>query len=347
MKRIRTPTRIVVGRQVTIKEIAKVAGVSPTAVSLVVNGKAGVSQETRERVLMIIEKLNYLPNAIAKSLARRKTKTIGLIISDITDPFYAEFSRGVEDVAFREGFSTILCNSDNQQEKEELYLGLLLENQVAGLILTPTSNTPGAKFLYAEKCLPLVIADRKINGSGILCVTSQNSEGAYEATKHLVELGHERIACICLPREWSTSVERVNGYRQALIDSSFEVDENLILFSNGRLDGGRSCTEKLLQMREPPTALFVTSDIVAFGAVEAITDSGLSVPGDISVVGFDNIEFAEYFRVPLTTVDQPKYEMGFSACRALLERIGGVSTKQTIELETRLIVRHSSGKRAV
>lgn len=248
---------------------------------------------------------------------------------------------------FERAFRRYSAIPTTSKKRKNFTLGSSWKTRLPGLILTPTSNTPGAKFLYAEKYLPLVIADRKINGSDILCVTSQNSEGAYEATKHLVELGHERIACICLPREWSTSVERVNGYRQALIDSSVEVDENLILFSNGRLDGGRSCTEKLLQMREPPTALFVTSDIVAFGAVEAITDSGLSVPGDISVVGFDNIEFAEYFRVPLTTVDQPKYEMGFSASRALLERIGGVSTKQTIELETRLIVRHSSGKRAV
>ena len=332
------------GRQVTIKDIAKIAGVSPAVVSLVANGKNGVSKETKDRVLGLIEKFNYRPNAIAKSLSKQKTKTLGLIVSDITDPFFAEFSRGVEDVAFKNGFSITLCDSDNQEGKEELYIGLLLENQVAGLILTPTTHTVGTRLSYAEKFLPIVIADRSISGSNILCVASQNYKGAYDATTHLLELGHERIACVTLVREWSTSIERIKGYRQALIDNSLEVDENLILFSNGKLDGGRSCTEKLLSITNPPTAVFATSDIVAFGAIEAIMDKGLSVPEDISVVGFDNIQFSEYFRVPLTTVDQPKYEMGVTACKALLGEIhGGHNTQRLIELETQLIKRESSG----
>lgn len=330
---------------VTIKEIAKLAGVSPAAVSLVLNGKRGVSKETTKLILSIAKKSSYRPNAIAKSLVRRKTSTIGLIVSDIVDPFYAELSRGVEDAAFRNGFSIILCDSDDQRQKEDLCVDLLLTNQVAGLILSPLGNEAGPKLQEAAKLVPVVLVDRSVRTECYATVVSKNIEGAAKAVRHLIELGHKRIACITLLAAWSTSYERVEGYRQALQEHSLEFDKHLVLHSNGTLDGGRECAKALLKMDDPPTAIFATSDIVAFGVIQTVLEAGLQVPRDLSVVGFDNISQSEYFRVPLTTVDQPKYGMGEAACKLLLRKIHGVSSSdETIRLDTRLVVRQSTAK---
>lgn len=330
-------------KRITIKDIARLSGVSVATVSLVLNNRKGVSKETRFRVQAIAEKLNYTPSALARGLVTQKTKTIGLIVSDITDPFYAELVKGVEDSAFNMGYSLILCNSDNQANKERLYINLLIEQHVAGLILVPVVNDTRNLEVAIKTNTPIVLADRKLQSNRFSSVTCDNFGGASKAVEHLVQLGHKRIGCVAsFDLSFSTCSERVAAYKKKLNDMSLPVDESLIVLSNGKISGGIQSATKLLALSRPPTAIFAISDIVAFGVIEAVLDAGLRIPDDISVVGFDNIHYSEFFRVPLTTVDQPKYEMGEKVFSVLLKKIFNNVDEQVV-MDTKLIIRESSG----
>jgi len=330
-------------KRATIKDIAKIAGVSISTVSMALNKKEGLADTTRFKVLAIAEKLNYKPNAIAKGLVTKKLLTIGLIISDITDPFFADLARGVEDESFKKGYFVILCNSDNQQNKEELYVNLLMEQSVAGLIVVPVSSKYDHLMFAFNVGIPVVTVDRKIAYENVSYITSDNFKGAYEVTKHLIELGHKQIACVTMDKKWSTVMDRIEGFKAAINEHHLPIDESLILYSNGKIDGAIECTRKLLSLKNRPTAIFGTSDIVAFGIIEEIINNNLRVPEDISVAGFDNIHYSAYFQVPLTTVEQPKHEMGKLAFNLLLKKIEKISTEEErIILPTKLVVRRST-----
>jgi LacI family transcriptional regulator len=335
-------------RLVTRDEVAKQAGVSPATVSYVVNnGPRPVSPETQQKVLAAIQELGYKPNAVARSLRLQKTNTIGLILPDTHNPFFAEVVRGVEKVALERGFSVILCHSDYSLSQEIHYVNVLQSERVAGVLWFPATDDPSPAILLAEYEIPLVILDRVVPGLQALSIVADNFRGGYLAVEHLIQNGHRRIGCIARPSELSHSQERVRGYRAALLDHGLPIEPELIIRGGFRMEDGRLATHRLLELDPAPSAIFTYNDFMAIGALRAAHERGLSVPRDVSIVGFDDIPQAAYTVPALTTVQQSKLEMGCRGAESLLELSFGKEPgafDQT-PLEVQLIVRESTGKR--
>ncbi len=333
----------------TIYDVAKKAGVSSMTVSRVINGKRDVKPETREKVLKAIEEIGYVPNSLARSFVLQKTKTIGLVITDITNPFFTTLARGVEDTAMNNQFSVIFCNTDEDPEKELLYLEVLARKRVDGVILASASGkrTP-LKSLFIKN-IPVVLIDRGIEGLDDLDVVKGDSvQGSYLLTKHLISLGHRWIGIIVGDRNISTAEDRVEGYRRALAESGILVDENLIKFSRYSRDGGYNSTKELLSLEDRPTAIFGGNNFIAIGALVAIRELGLKVPEDIALVSFDDIESLSQVYPFFTVVNQPAYSMGVIAAELLIRRIEGMDTVEEtrkVILQPELIIRESAGER--
>lgn len=328
---------------ININDIARIAGVSVSTVSLVLNNKPGVSQETKIRVLGVVEKLNYVPSSIARSLVTKRTTSIGLIVPDISDIFYAQLGKIVQNAVSKKGYSMILCNSENNPEKETTYLNFLKDKRVDGIIIVPGLSINSTKVEQID--VPVVFVDRYIKGVDINYVGVDNEKGGYEATKHLIKLGHERIGCICGPNGASSSTERIAGYKKALVEFGMKFDEILLRESDWTVEGGFYATKELLSLRASPTAIFAMSDTCAIGVFDALTRERLKIPEDIAVVGFDDIRFAPYLKVPLTTVRQPIEDLGKISAKLLLEKLSSKkkSSSQKVVLDTKLIVRESCG----
>lgn len=326
-----------------ISDVARIARVSISTVSLVLNDKPGVSEETKIRVLGVVEKLNYLPSSIARSLVTKRTISIGLVVPDISDIFYAQLGKIIQNTVSRKRYSMILCNSENNPEKEAAYLDFLKDKRVDGIIMVPGSSTNSTKVEQID--VPVVFVDRYMKGVDISYVGVDNETGGYEATKHLIKLGHERIGCICGPEGASSSEDRIAGYKKALAESGIELDEVLLRKSDWTIEKGFFATKELLSLKATPTAIFTTSDICAIGVFDALAREGLKIPEDIAVVGFDDIKFAPYLKVPLTTVRQPIEDLGKISAKWLLEKLSSKkkSSSQKVVLNTKLIVRESSG----
>lgn len=318
-------------------------------VSRVINNSKYVSQETREKVEQAMEELGYVPNALAHGLITKKTHVLGLIVSDITNPFFTTIARGVEDTAIKNGFNTILCNSDEDIEKEERYIELLLRKRVEGIILSPAdcSKRKRIEQIISRK-IPLVLIDRRINGLQVDCVYSDSINGACELTKYLINLGHRRIGIIIGPRRISTAVDRVEGYKRALREEDVPVEEELIRWGEkySREDGYINAIE-LLNLEHPPTAIFGGNRLITVGILRAIRELKFRIPDDISVVSFDEVEDISVTNPFLTVISQNSYTMGVIATEQLLKRIGGndksLEDLQEIVLQPRLIVRESCG----
>lgn len=327
----------------TIREVAERAGVSLTTVSHVINNSRYVSEGTRERVLEAMKATNYRPNAVARSLRSGKTQTLGLILPDSSNPFFAEVGLEVEKVAFAEGYSLILCNTDRDIAKEEFYVKLLSNKQVDGIIFVSTGiPTNSLNFLLGEHT-PVVIVDRDLSDFEADAVLTDHHMGGCQATQHLLALGHWRIGCISGPLDGTPSADRVNGYRKALEESGIPVDPELVLKGDYHPRSGYEAASHLLKLDEPPTAIFACNDLMAMGVIRAVIEAGLSVPNDVSVVGFDNIDLTNYTTPPLTTVAQPIAEIAKQSTMLLLKRIA--DPKRSVErpkLSTELIVRQSS-----
>lgn len=331
----------------TIKEVAEKAGVSVMTVSRVINNSKYVSQETRKRVEQAMKELGYVPNALAHGLITKKTHVLGLIISDITNPFFTTIARGVEDTAIKNGFNIILCNTDEDPEKEERYIELLLRKRVDGIILSPSNcNKSNGISLILSKNVPLVLIDRCVKGLEVDCVYSDSFSGAYELTKYLIGLGHSRIGIIVGPKRISTAIKRVEGYKKALKEANITLDENLIKWGEkySREDGYNN-TMALLKIDNPPTAIFGGNRLITVGILKAIRELGLRIPKDISVVSFDEVEDISVTTPFLTVVSQNSYAIGIIATEWLLKRIkeGGKSLDppQNIVLQPELIIRES------
>jgi LacI family transcriptional regulator len=329
----------------TIKDIALMAGVSTATVSYVINGTRFVSPELRDRVLAAVAALDYRPNAVAQSLRQKRTRTIGLIIPDNSNPFFAEVAKGVEDAGYEAGVSVMLCNSDGTFDRELRYLQLLRDKQVEGVVLIAT--TPRVDHLagIVERAIPAVVFYRNVPQFDVDTLVVDNFGGGYLATRHLIELGHTRIACVAPASVDSPSSRRVGGFRQAMQDAGLPIDEILIYHGDNRFAGGRDGVEFLLSTGRPFTAIFAGNDVMAVGAIRRLQQSGFAVPGDVSVVGFDGIALGDYVSPALTTVRQPRYDAGRTALRLLLERVEEEYSgpPRAIELETELVVRESSG----
>ena len=328
----------------TMKDVARLAGVSISTVSHVINKTRYVEPETREKVYEAIKTLGYRPNILASSLRKRVTNTIGLIISNITNLFYPEVVRGVEDLLAKYNYNLILCNSDENVEKEKNYIEVLFSRRVDGLIITPSksSETRENLDLFREKNIPVVLVDRKIEGLEEDVVLADNIEGTYEAISYLISLGHKRIGIITGPLDTTTGCERLEGYLKALEDKGIKKDDNLIYEGDFKEEGGYKGVEALLNISNPPTAIFTSNNLMALGALKKITELGLKIPQDLSLVSFDDMDWFPYFSPPLTAVYQPAYELGETAVKLLFERLKrGRKKRKEVRLPTKLIIRES------
>jgi LacI family transcriptional regulator len=287
--------------------------------------------------------LGFQPNALARSLRRKRTHTVGLIVPDSANPFFAEVSRGIEDTSFAAGYSVILCNSDGDPRRELLYIDLLSQKQVDGVLLVPAGSQADSTTSLQTRNIPLVVIDRDVPGAANDRAYIDNIAGGYQATRHLLELGHRRIGYIGGPPHLSPVPDRSAGYRRALEEAGIPIDTNLIFDGNFRDAGGYEGAHQLLALPDPPTAIFAGNDLMAIGALAAACERGVAVPDDLSVVGFDDIHLARYINPPLTTIAQPKYQLGVIAAELLFGRLRTPDLPpQRRLLQAELVIRSST-----
>ncbi len=306
---------------ITIKDIARHAGVSVTTVSHVVNETRFVSEAARTRVLGAITELKYVPSAVARSLRNNRTHTIGMMIPNSSNPYFAEIIRGIEDTCFQAGFNVILCNSDDDPKKQGQYIRVLTEKQVDGLIVLSSGGDDELGEHLRQADMPQVLVDREVEHLNADLVEVNHESGGYMATQHLLGLGHRHIACITGPLSLSSAAQRLGGYRRALVEAGLKPQASLLCESDFTSAGGHAAMRGLLGLRQRPTAVFACNDLMAFGAISAAATAGLALPAELSVIGFDDIALAAYSSPPLTTVAQPKHRMGALAASLLLARI--------------------------
>lgn len=327
---------------VTIKDIAKAADVSVTTVSRVLNDKPDVSPNTRENVLEKINELGYKPNSIARGLALQKTNTLGLIIPDISNPFFPDIARGVEDMANQKGYSVIFCNTDNEQKKEKEAIELMKEKQVDGILLSlSTTNEKELKNLRQVE-YPIVQIDRKIPNINYPSITIDNVKSAYTATKFLIENGHKKIAHITGDLETITGYQRLKGFKKAISEKNIKLNNSYIKNGDYSKRSGYNNMLALLKSNNPPSAVFIANDLMAVGAYQAVFEMNLSIPEDISIIGHDNIDVTKLVNPTLTTMAQPKYKLGKKAVQLLIAEIeSNELSNEEIILNTNLINRNS------
>ncbi|HVX47041.1 MAG TPA: LacI family DNA-binding transcriptional regulator [Mycobacteriales bacterium] len=332
----------------TIRDVAARARVSAATVSRVLNGRTDVATDLRERVLDAVADLGYRPNGLARSLRMRATTVLGVIISDVTNPFFTSMVRGIEDTAQAAGYSVVLANSDEDPDKERRYLEVAAAEQMAGVILSPASSRDTRIDVLADPGIPVVTIDRRLRGDAGASVDSvlvNNFRAAQQATEHLIEQGCRRIGFVAGPVATTTGSRRLAGHRAALKAAGIDDDESLVVQADFRIDGGREATEKLLADTDID-ALFVSNNLMTIGALEALAEAGKNIPDDVAVIGFDDMSWATALRPPLTAVTQPTYQIGQQTAELLLRRINGEkSPPQHIVLSAELVIRGSSLRR--
>ena len=329
----------------TIQDVAKHAGVSISTVSRVLNGRGKVKAEVVANVQAAIRELNYTPSRAARSLRMQQSRIIGLLISDIQNPFFTVLIRGIEDVAQQNGYSLILCNSDENEQKERQYIEVLCAEHVAGAIIVPTHENQRSVRIFHQHNIPVVAVDRKVPRLDAVLV--DNRRGAYEAVSHLIANGYRRIGIVTGPTTTTTGRERLEGYNQALREAGIESDPNIICCGSFKTESGRVLTEKLLHVEPRIDALFVTNNLMTLGALEVLHQHHLHIPNDIGLVCFDEMPWASLSTISLTTVTQPVYEIGSTAAMRLFQRLKNPEafTNQEILLAPTLRIRSSSAAR--
>lgn len=329
----------------TIYDIALRAGVSAATVSRALNNDRVVKRETKEKIVKIAQELNYIPNSAARTLKHGKTFTIAVILPDIVNEFFSLVARGVEDYAHAQGYSVIICNSDESWQKEQEYIKVVSEKSVDGIVFISTSAKSNRLQKMAENGLNFVLVDRYLEANVDMVLTN-NINGAFDAMQHLIRLGHQRIAVINGPQTTQTARERFLGYKKALEEASLELDSALIREGDYRINSGYREMHHLLRLPSLPTAVFVANDLMAVGALDAAEECGVRIPEDLAVVGYDDIPLASRIRPRLTTVAQPKYELGSKAAELLINRLEEDESlklpQKRIVLEPRLVIRDSS-----
>jgi DNA-binding LacI/PurR family transcriptional regulator len=340
-------------RHPTIVDIAARVGVAPMTVSRVINDIGYVSEVMSEKVMRVVKELNYHPNGLARSLKRQRTQVIGILLPDIANPFSAELVHGIQDVLIEHSYASFISISDRSTEREQAALRAMLDHRADGLIIATRETKAGNDFLLGliERNLPMVVVGRMLNHPRVDRVTADHWSGAYQAVEHLISLGHRRIGFIGVSPINGAGLRRYQGYLDALRDNGLPLDEKLIVGPATQSGPGYSTQEdgyagmkSLLALKKPPTAVFARNDFTAIGAICAIRDAGLEIPGAVAVVGFDDVAIAAYSTPPLTTVRQPTTEQGREAARLLLERIQGGNERERREicLGCDLIIRQST-----
>lgn len=329
---------------VTIKDIAALAGVSKTTVSKVINNKDdSISKATKDKILQIMKEQNYVPNKLAQSLVTKRTKTIGLLIPDIRNPFFTDISRGAEDFARKEGYNIIFCSTDEDYEREVECVSMLCEKMIDGIIFAPSSNTSHEENRYNDLEIPMVLVDKKIelsNAKGVVKVDNKN--GTYEATKHLIKQGHKDILYLSGPLKNDISKERLQGYIRALEKNNLTVKEENIVEGKYRYEWAYDFIKHLEEIK--CTAICCANDLMAIGAIQALRERNFKIPDDISIVGFDDIQTSKLIDPSLTTVRQPAYEMGQKASEILINNLKNNKKESvgTVIFKPQLIIRNST-----
>ncbi len=331
---------------VTIYDVAREAKVSMATVSRVVNGNPNVKPSTRKRVLETIQQLGYRPNAVARGLASKRTTTVGVVIPDVSSPFYAELTRGIEDIATMYHYHIILCNSDRKKEKELQLVETLLEKQVDGLLFLGGEVTTEHQKMFTESPVPVVLAATRDSEEKSPSVTIDQRQAAYDATSMLIQLGYQQIGLIVDSlTDMVFGYPRYQGYKDALTRAGIPLREDWIRVGEGNYGSGLEAMNCLLDIEEPPKAIFAAGDQMAVGALHALQDRGKSVPHDMAVFGFGDIPLASQVRPLLSTVSVPMYDIGAVAMRFLTKFINKepIESSQVI-LEHRLVLRDSTPK---
>ncbi|WP_164923798.1 LacI family DNA-binding transcriptional regulator [Sinorhizobium fredii] len=328
-----------------IKDIAEKAGVSVATVSRALSDSALVTAETRQRIHDLARELNYRPNVSARNLRTRKSMAVLLVVRDVGNPFYLDILKGVEATAREAGYAVLMGNTENDPLREIEYFNMLRDGHADGMILMTGKLPPaGGNRAGGWNHLPVVVALEMIEGSGLPHVQVDNVGAARAAVEHLISLGHRRIAHISGPVPEPMSVYRREGYRLAMREAGLAIPDGYEVRGNFLLESGQECCRELLALPEPPTALFVANDEMAYGAAHELRRTGRDVPGEVSVVGFDDLYLSKAFYPPLTTVSQPRAEIGRTAMGLLLSILSGgsVGGDEPIVLPTALNIRGST-----
>ena len=328
--------------KVTIKDIAKKADVSVTTVSRVLNNKPDVGDDTRAKILKLIEDMNYNPNSVARGLVMQKTHTIGLIIPDISNPFFPQIARAIEDKAQEHGYSVIFFNTDNHLEREKKAVELFKSKQVDGLIVSLSlGNEEILKELKASN-YPVVQIDRSVLNDSYPLVSIDNKNSSYQMVEYMLKKGYRKIAHISGDLNTTTARERLEGYQKAISDYEIEINEDYIIEGDYSQKSGFEAVKKLLKLKNSPTAVFAANDLSAAGVYKALFAADLKIPEDMAVAGHDDIGIASLLRPELTTMRQPKYSLGERAVSVLLKMINNSGTECEDQiLKTNLIIRES------
>ena len=337
-------------KKITIKDIARIANVSHTTVSRALNNKSRIRNETKEKILSIARELNYRPDFIARSLVMKRTKTLGLVITTIANPFYNELAQGIEATSRGLGYNIIFCSTHSDLSAEKHYIEMLRSKGVDGIIFSSAHMEDPNIITLAEEAFPIVLVNRRtyhpVVKEKVDYVGVDNILGGFWAVEHLIRLGHQRIGVIGGSSESSVGLERLEGGKKALEAYHLGQGEDYFLEGDFLKESGYQGGKRFLRIEEPPTAIFATNDYMALGTYQAIAEEGVRIPEDIALVGFNDIEFTAMKGIELTTIGQKKFEMGAIAVKMLVERIEGgegkLSTKEVF-LKPELIIRKTCG----
>ncbi|MDA5107920.1 LacI family DNA-binding transcriptional regulator [Brevibacillus thermoruber] len=327
----------------TIEDVAKRANVSIATVSRVINRQGGVRQKTEARILAAIEELNYIPNAVARSMVKKTTNTIGIIIPDVNNPFFPTVVSGIEQKAREKGYFTFLCNTNESADTERELLTILLERSVDGLIITTADEAGDQLQTVMDAKIPVVAVDRAIKKFEVDTVLVGNVDGAYQATRHLILQGHKRIAIICGPQNTTPGYERFVGYKRALDDYGIPVVQEYVLEGDFKEESGRRLTKQLYQLPERPTAIFSSNNLMTVGCMKALYELDWKLGEEVSFIGFDDVDIATFVNPPLTVVSRPMRKLGEVAFEMLYERMteGWDGAKRHYVLSPELKIRQS------
>ena len=335
--------------KVTLEILSKKLSLSESTISRTLNGKGDkyrISKTTQQIIQAEAKKMNYTPNPMARGLRMKKSMLIGVIIPDITNPFFSSVARIVEDISRKNGYSIILCDSQENEEIEQHSLNIIQSRQVDGLLIAPVGLSAEKIEKIHDGGTPIVVIDRYFKNSELPFISSNNYQGAYDAVEHIIKNGHQRIAIIKGIDGTIPSDERARGYREAIENFGLQLDESLIVGDSFGEQNGYLETKLLLQHKNPPTAIFATSNLISLGVLRACKDVGLSIPEDMSIVAFDEQPYSRFLKTPMTMVEQNKKEIAVAAMKLLFQQMESkrILRSQSLILPTTLIKRDSVKK---
>ncbi len=326
----------------TIQDVAKAAGVSVATVSRVLNKSDSVSENTRVTVLAAIKELNYRPNLLGRHLRRTETRLVLALLPSIANPFYSRIVKGMEDVAHKNGYNVMLCNTDSEVGRERIYLEML-KNRLADGVIFMAPEIGSEELTEIGRDFPVVQCCEYKEGAQVPLTSIDNFAAAQKVARHLISLGHKKIGMISCHNNFLSTIRREQGFRRALEEAGLTLEESYIAYGDYSFKSGHRAALSLMVLAEKPTAIFAISDVMAVGVLRAAKEKGFRVPQDLAVVGFDNISFAHMCDPMLTTISQPKYDLGCAAMNLLIRKING-ELKEPVEivLENELIIREST-----